>query len=396
MAANSNPYVSRLEFFPLSIHYTHTERSSQVDRAGVSDIIVKATSSEGVVGWGESCSGANLASVLEALKAMEPFVIGSSPWESERIRADLWHKGLWGFRKGTASFAYAGIDMALWDICGKTVNQPLYRLLGGLLRGHASYFYYLAWGDAEDLANQCAQGWGKGYRVFYLKVGKDIAAERQMVDQVRASLPDGAALRIDANASWRVAEAIRNLSLLGAPNIDFVEQPVPPDPIDNMKEVRARGGVAICANEGLYSAEDTYRQITNRTADIYCFSPYWVGSLLEFQRLSRVAAFEGLQVCKHTHGEFGIAAAASHHVLLTLPNIVEGNQQTAQVMSDDILTTRLPIADGPIWGTPEGAGLGVDVDEDKLARYYEEYLRHGQILPYKEDVLRQRDLTMGK
>jgi glucarate dehydratase len=109
-----------------------------------------------------------------------------------------------------------------------------------------------------------------------------------------------------------------------------------------------------------------------------------VGSLLEFQRLSRVAAFEGLQVCKHTHGELGIAATASHHALLTLPNIVEGNQQTAQVMSDDILTSRLPIADGPIWGTPEGAGLGVDVDEGKLARHHEEYLRHGQILPYKE------------
>lgn len=395
MSARSNPYVSRLEFFPISIRYTHTERSSQVDRAGVSDIIVKATSSDGVVGWGESCSGANLASVLEALKAMQPFVMGSSPWESERIRADLWHKGLWGFRKGTANFAYAGIDMALWDICGKTANQPLYNLLGGLLRGQASYFYYLAWGDAEDLANQCAQGWSKGYRVFYLKVGKDIAAECRMVDQVRASLPDGAALRIDANGAWRVAEAIRNLAILGAPDIDFVEQPVPADPIDNMKEVRARGGVAVCANEGLYCAEEAYRQITNRTADIYCFSPYWVGSLLEFQRLSRVAAFEGLQVCKHTHGEFGIAAAASHHVLLTLPNIIEGNQQTAQVMSDDILTSRLPIADGPIWGTPEGVGLGVDVDEDKLARYHEEYLRNGQILPYEQDVV-QPDLIAGK
>jgi glucarate dehydratase len=268
------------------------------------------------------------------------------------------------------------------------VNQPLYRLLGGRLRSQASYFYYLAWGDDEDLARQCAQGQGKGYRVFYLKVGKDIAAERRMVDRVRASLPDGAALRIDANGAWRVAEAIGNLALLGAPDLDFVEQPVAPEPIENMKEVRARGGVAVCANEGLYSAEDTYRQITNRTADVYCFSPYWVGSLLEFQRLSRVAAFEGLQVCKHTHGELGIAATASHQVLLTLPNVVEGNQQTAQVMSDDILTTRLPIADGPIWGTPEGAGLGVEVDEDKLASYHEEYLRHGQILPYKEDVLR--------
>ena len=384
MAASSNPCVSRLEFFPVSVPYTHTERSSQVDRAGVSDIIVKATSADGVVGWGESCSGANLASVLEALKAMAPFVLGASAWESERIRADLWHKGLWGFRKGTANFAYAGIDMALWDLCGKTVNQPLYRLLGGRVRSQASYFYYLTWSDDEDLAQQCAQGWGKGYRVFYLKVGKDIAAERRMVDQVRASLPDGAALRIDANGAWRVAEAIRNLALLGAPNLDFIEQPVAPEPIENMKEVRARGGVAVCANEGLYSAEDTYRQITNRTADVYCFSPYWVGSLLEFQRLSRVAAFEGLQVCKHTHGELGIAATASHHALLTLPNIVEGNQQTAQVMSDDILTSRLAIADGPIWGTPEGAGLGVDVDEGKLARHHEEYLRHGQILPYKE------------
>jgi glucarate dehydratase len=384
MAASNNPCVSRLEFFPVSVPYTHTERSSQVDRAGVSDIIVKATSADGVVGWGESCSGANLASVLEALKAMAPFVLGASAWESERIRADLWHKGLWGFRKGTANFAYAGIDMALWDLCGKTVNQPLYRLLGGRVRSQASYFYYLTWSDDEDLAQQCAQGWGKGYRVFYLKVGKDIAAERRMVDQVRASLPDGAALRIDANGAWRVAEAIRNLALLGAPNLDFIEQPVAPEPIENMKEVRARGGVAVCANEGLYSAEDTYRQITNRTADVYCFSPYWVGSLLEFQRLSRVAAFEGLQVCKHTHGELGIAATASHHALLTLPNIVEGNQQTAQVMSDDILTSRLPIADGPIWGTPEGAGLGVDVDEGKLARHHEEYLRHGQILPYKE------------
>jgi glucarate dehydratase len=95
-----------------------------------------------------------------------------------------------------------------------------------------------------------------------------------------------------------------------------------------------------------------------------------------------VAAYEGLQVCKHTHGELGIAAAAAHHVLLTLPNIIAGNQQTAQMISDDILTSRLPIADGPIWGTPEGPGLGLDVDEEKLGRYHDDYLRQGQILPY--------------
>jgi len=385
--------IAKLEFFPINISYTHTERSSQVDRAGVSDIVVKATTSDGIVGWGESCSGANLASVLEALESMKPFVLGQCPWESERIRADLWHKSLWGFRKGTGNFAYAGIDMALWDICGKAVEQPLYRLLGGRVRSQATYFYYLSWAEPDELVEQCRDGLRKGYRIFYLKVGKDIAAERVMVEAVRSVLPVDAALRIDANGSWKLAEAIRNLARLGGPLLDFVEQPVAPDPITNMQEVRARGGVPVCANEGMWSSEDAYRQITNRTADVYCFSPYWVGSLLEFQRLSRVAAYEGLQVCKHTHGEYGISAAASHHVLLTLPNIVEGNQQTAQVMRDSILTNRLPIDDGAVWGTPIGSGLCIEVDEDKLARYHADYLEHGQILPYKSEAIVSSDVA---
>ena len=169
-----------------------------------------------------------------------------------------------------------------------------------------TYFYYLTWGSHEELASQCRDGLSRGYRVFYLKVGKDIEAEIAMVDSVRSALPRDAVLRIDANGAWRTAEAIRNLARFGDGAIDFIEQPVAPDPIANMQEVRARSGVAVCANEGLWSAEEAYRQITNRTADVYCFSPYWVGSLLEFQRLARVAAFEGMQVCKHTHGELGI------------------------------------------------------------------------------------------
>src|SRR5205807_195303 len=97
-----------------------------------------------------------------------------------------------------------------------------------------------------------------------------------------------------------VATAIRMLDAMAPHRIDFVEQPVAPDPISNMREVRARCRTAVCANEGLWSSEDAYRHIANRSADVYCFSPYWVGSLLDFQRLSFVAALEGMQVCKHT------------------------------------------------------------------------------------------------
>jgi glucarate dehydratase len=374
--------ISKLEFIPINIPYTHREVSSQVNRDGVSDVIVKATTDDGLVGWGEACSGANLASVEEALRAMAPFVLGRSPWSSEAIRADLWHKGIWMFRKPTASFAYAGIDMALWDICGKASNQPLYNLFGGKVRESVDYFYYLARGSAESLVGQCREGVARGYRVFYLKVGLDIAAECEMVRIVRETIGPERRLRLDANGAWTVNQAIRNLDLLDQFHIDFIEQPVMPDPVAGMQEVRTRTRMAVCANEGMWTAEDAYQQITRRTADVYCFSPYWVGSLAQFQRLSRVAAMEGLQVCKHTHGEFGIAAAAAHHIVLTLSNIVDGNQQTAQMMCDDVLKTPLPIAHGPEWGVPEGAGLGIEVDEEKVRRYHESYRREGQIQPY--------------
>lgn len=374
--------ITKLEFIPASIAYTHREVSSLVNRDGVTDVVVKAHTDEGLIGWGESCSGANLGSVLEALKGMEPFVIGRSPWESEAIRAELWHRGIWSWRQHTACFAYPGIDMALWDICGKACGQPLYNLFGGKVRNRANYFYYLSQGPLAQIEAQCRDGVSKGFTVFYLKTGIDIEAELEMVRVIRETIGPARKIRLDANGAWTVNEAIRNLARLDRYGIDFIEQPVVQDPLTNMAEVRSRQPVALSANEGLWTAADAYRQMTSRTADVYCFSPYFVGSLAQFQRLSRVAELEGLRVCRHTHGEFGIVATAAHHILLTLPNIVDGNQQTAHMMQDDILKTPVPIASGPEWGVPEGPGIGVEIDEEKLGIYHEQFLRIGQFVPY--------------
>ncbi|MFO0966363.1 MAG: mandelate racemase/muconate lactonizing enzyme family protein [Gemmataceae bacterium] len=374
--------IGAIDLIPVSIAYTHRETSAQVDRDGVTAVVVKVTSDDGRVGWGESCSGANVESVAEALKGMCPFVLGRAPWEREAIRAELWHWGLWQFRKPTASFAFAGIDMALADLAGKACGEPLYNLLGGTTRDTINYFYYLKRGSPAELAEQCRHGRALGFHVFYLKVGLDIEAEVEMVRSVRAAAGADAKIRLDANMAWSVNEAVRNLARLDAYRIDFIEQPVRAEPVAGMQEVRRRTPVAVCANEGLWTAEDAYRQITGRAADVFCFSPYWVGSLSQFQRLCHVAHFEGLNVVKHSHGELGIAAAAAHHVLLTLPNVVDGNQHTAHIMQDDILKQPLPIATGPNWGVPCGSGLGIEVDEEKVARYHQAYLERGQFLPY--------------
>src|SRR6202163_2691550 len=171
MIAYSKMKVTSLEFIPVSIPYTHREVSSLVNRDGVTDIIVKVTTDEGLIGWGESSSGAGVQSVQGALEAMKPFVIGRDPWESERIRQELWHRGVWSWRQHTACFAYPGIDLALWDICGKATGQPLYNLFGGRVRESANYFFYCSQGTPEHIFEQAKEGVAKGFHVYYLKVG---------------------------------------------------------------------------------------------------------------------------------------------------------------------------------------------------------------------------------
>jgi L-alanine-DL-glutamate epimerase-like enolase superfamily enzyme len=383
--------VAKLETIPVSIPYTHREVSSQVARDGVSDVLVKLTTHDGLHGWGEACCGADTASVEAAVKGMAPFVLGRDPWNREAMRRDAFTHGLWQFRAGTGNFAWAGIDMALWDICGRACGEPLWRLLGGLLQREASYFYYLARGSRESLVEQVADGRAKGFDVYYLKVGLDDAADLAMVAAAREALGDGPRLRLDANGSWTMPQAVRMLGALEEYDIDFVEQPVRDHPIGQLGELRRRTTIAVCANEGLWSESETYARIRARQADIYCFSPYWVGSIAAFQRLSLIADHEGLQVCKHTHGELGLAAAAAHHVVLTLPNGVDGHQQTAHLMEHDVLTEPLPIVTGPRWGAIDAPGLGVEVDEDAVREAAARYASVGQYLPWQRDQLAKED-----
>ena len=151
---------------------------------------------------------------------------------------------------------------------------------------------------------------------------------------------------------------------------------------ENTLDLKNQTAVRICANEGLWTVPEAYRLIKSRCAEVLCFSSYWTGSMRSFHHLCQVAHMEGQLVCKHTHGELGLAAAAGQHVMLSIPNASDGAQQTAAMMEDDILTERIPICDGASWGLIDKPGLGVEVDQGKLEKYQQLYEQVGQFLPY--------------
>jgi L-alanine-DL-glutamate epimerase-like enolase superfamily enzyme len=375
--------VVKLEAIPVRVPYKRVEASSLINRGGITDVIVKITTDDGLVGWGECTRAADTAGIESAVRNMAPLVIGRDPWDKEQIHHDLAVHAVWAFQPMTGNFAFAGIDTALWDLCGKAAGQPIYRMLGGAMRNEVDYYYYMEWGSPDDISRQGKDGVNKGYRAYYIKVGVDEKKEEEMLEALRASIgPDGR-IRIDVNQAWTIPQAVRLLTRWHARfDLDFVEAPVSIDPVENMLDLRQRVTTPFCVNEGLWREADAYRVIKSRCGDYLCYSQYWVGSLGRWHTLNHVSHLEGWQVVKHTHGELGLTAVAGHHVMLACPNAALGSQQTAQIMEDDILTERIPIVDKPSWGRIDKPGLGVEVDEDKLMFFHEAYRKHGEFPTY--------------
>lgn len=378
--------IAEMEVIPINAYYAHLERSAIVSRAGITETLVKITLENGLVGWGEATRCADAGGIVSALNAMRSFVIGRDVFADEAIHRDIWVPGGWHLQPMTANLAYAGIDMALWDLKGKIAGRPIHDLIGGPLRDEVDYYYYLPLTDEVELRELCRDGVKRGFRVFYIKVGLDEAREETQLRIVREEIGDERHIRIDANQAWSVPQAVRILNRWQKSiGIDLIEAPVKIDDLKLMQEVKARTGASISINEGMWHEPDVHQIIQERPGDYLCFSIYWVGSVRRFMSLAWLAEHRGWKIIKHTHGELGLAAFMGQHLMLAAPNADIGHQHTAAWMTSDIIAQSLPPATQPGWGRIEAPGLGVTVDEDKVAAAHANYQEVGAISIHQDD-----------
>ena len=342
-------------------------------RDGVSDVLVKVTTEDGLVGWGEACCGADTASVDAAVEAMAPFVVGRDPWNRDAMRRDAFTHGLWQFRAGTGNFAWAGIDMALWDLCGRACGQPLWRLLGGLLEPEATYFYYLRAASARASPRRSPTG-SRGVRRL-LPQGR---AGR------RGGPPDGRAGTRGARhrASAAAGRERRLVAPAGAaqPRSDGrarhglrrAARARPPEAMPRCGAAR-RWPSAPTRPSG---PKPRRPRIRMRQADVYCLSGYWVGGIAAFQRMAWAAT-------PRVSRSASTRTASSAWRPRRPPRLPDDPERRGWPPADRLPDgARHPRASrcrsrGPRWGTIEGPGLGVEVDEDAVAEAAARYRREG-------------------
>lgn len=261
----------------------------------------------------------------------------------------------------------AAIACAALDDRARAAGVPLAALLGDVRRRSVPLNALLTAGDPEAVAGEAA-GWvRRGFRCLKLKLAPgDIEADRRRLVAVRAAVGPDIALRADANAAWSVAEAIAALRRLGDLDLEYVEQPVAD--LAGLATVRRAVPMPIAADESVIDLASVDQIIAARAADVLVLKPAWMGLRESIAAADRAhAAGLGVSVTSTLDSSVGIAAAAQVAAAIRGPLRACG-LATAALLAGDLVRQPLRVADG-VLHLPDRPGLGVDVDDDALARH---------------------------
>lgn len=342
-------------------------------------VLVKVTTNQGLVGWGECHAPAAprmQATIISDL--FRPQLIGE---DARQVEA-LWHRlysseRVRGYSTGAHLEAMAGVDLALWDILGKFVGVPVYRLLGGKFRDRIPTYAtfsatYTKKDSGQAVVDHTNAMVAAGFTALKLALrhGPD-SDEFATVRIIAEALSGKAQIAVDALGAFSLNEAIRmgrELDRLG--NIAWFEDPLTPDDLPRYPELTREVDTAICTGEMLSTRYQFRDLLIDRGADMINPDMGRAGGITEMRRIAWIADVYGALWAPHVSTGSAPYMAASIHLAVSSPNcpmmeIYDGNKQDGP-FGNRLLKEPLDIKPGSA-GVPERPGLGVDFDPAALA-----------------------------
>lgn len=310
-----------------------------------------------------------------------PRLIGKDPFDIEAVEKGLGDniRGRWHLDTKTM----AAIDNALWDIVGKACGQPLYKLWGGKVNDPIHVRYWIDCRSPEEQAREAAIGVQRGWKSFKIKLGTGPKEDLERVRAVREAVGDDVELCFDLNGGYPMHVALNTFKKMAKYNISCIEDPVPcfwpydAGALDCMADIRRITGIPIAAHShGPNCLEFVMALVRKRAADMLHLNVSYVGSILECRRLCAVAEAGGLVVTgQSTCAELGPRNALLLH-LITSERAFRGTNDSSthhlEPPASDIIKNEFRTVNGTL-KVPEGPGLGVELDEAKVARFHELY-----------------------
>ncbi|HEV7252183.1 MAG TPA: galactonate dehydratase [Mesorhizobium sp.] len=351
------------------------------------------TDQPGLYGWGEATLEWKTHAVVGAVQDLAPLMVGRDPRDIEQAvrvmrKHSFWRLGVIGMS------AISGIELALWDIFGKWLGQPVWRLLGGKVRDRVKVYTHLGLGDMravyetldeEPLVQRAADVVGKGYRALkavfipysgYSAPLPDVDKVARLMEALRATVGPEVEIMVDFHGRpASAAAALAYIDALAPGRPMFVEEPLPPGETEALKQVALKSRVPLATGERLVDRVEFDELFRARAIDIAQPDICHCGGLLEAKKIAAMA--EAASVGVAPHNPLGpIAGAAALHFAVSTPNhVIQEEMVGAVPWYFDVVRGPIRMVDG-FWQVPDAPGLGIEVDEAVCEKH-----------PYRPEVI---------
>ncbi|MCR0981140.1 mandelate racemase/muconate lactonizing enzyme family protein [Roseomonas populi] len=375
---------------PIPYERQHTSDFGRVPT--FDSVIVRVETDTGLTGWGEAKAGVGSAAACAGLAAIinddyAPLLLGQDPRDISRLWDVMYNTPREGYavsggyalpqvgRRGLSVSAIAGVDVALWDILGKSLNVPVWRLLGGKRVDRMPAYASGGWADAANIGEQL-QGYcdKAGFRAVKMRVGVMDGSPARSAARVRAArerLGPDIRLMADAHGTWTVAEARAFARMVEDCDLFWFEEPVSADDKAGMAEVRRSSSVPISAGESEFTRHD-FREICElRAADVLQPDLAIAGGLTEGLRISALASAFNLRLAPHLWSGAPAFAAGMHLAATQSAGFILEYSLGHNPMLHDLIEESFPVEDGHV-EIPDRPGLGITVRESFLQQYGQE------------------------
>jgi muconate cycloisomerase len=361
--------IERIETMLVDLPTIRPHKLSVATMDGQTLMLVRIHCSDGIVGIGEGTTIGGLAYGGESPESMKlaidtyfaPVMKGQDVTRVQQLMARV------GKMVKENRFAKSAVETALLDAQGKRVGLPVSELMGGRRRDSLPVAWTLASGNTDrDIAEAESMLSLRRHNIFKLKIGaRPLAEDIAHVAAIKRALGDRAAVRVDVNMAWSETDAARGMAALADAGCELVEQPVASS--SALARLVRRFPVALMADESLTGPESAFEIARVHGADVFAVKIEQSGGLFAAQRVAAIADAAGIGLYGGTMLEGAIGTVASAQVFSTFPNLQWGTELFGPLLlTEEILATPLAYRDFEL-SVPSGPGLGISLDEDRLA-----------------------------
>lgn len=326
---------------------------------------VEVKTDEGIVSWGEGELTISPQTIASFYQNDLAGLIGFDACEINQVRSYFKQTT---FKKYLNEQVFlAPVEMACWDILGKSVGLSVSQLLGGAVRERLPVAFIVGVLPQEQLLKSIAGGYERGYRTFKLKGGNNFREDAVRIQILSKEFPD-AEFRLDPNQAWSLGDCVRFVEMVRGCPVQYLEQPIRIQSLEEAARLRARSPIPLALNDDCYGPWTLDAIVRSNAADVAIVDLEPLGGISGLVRAAHFAETANLALTHHTGFDFGVKTAAVAQVAAVMPIFRLPLDCTYMSQDDDVLTERLQIENAELL-VPTGPGLGVEVDREKLERY---------------------------